>query len=372
METRVPAEVFSPGEYLSDELEARGWSQTELADILGRPAPHINQIVKGRRPVTPEIAKELAAAFGTSPMVWLNLEAAYRLHANAEPVSPRIAIRAKLRHAYPIREMMKRGWIESASDSGAVLRFFGISEPDQVPVLAHAAKRTGYAATLNGIQLAWLFRVKKVASTMLVKDYSERALKEAVPALRELLLEPEGVREVPKILADCGVRFVVVEHIPSSKTDGVCFWLDDKMTAPVIGMSLRLDKIDNFWFVLRHEIEHVLRKHGREEAIVDSEIDTGAPTRNEEEDVANAAAADFCVPEAEMRDFILRNDPLFREENVLNFAWRMKVHPGLVVGQLQRRTQKWQLFRPHLAKIRDLVVPVALTDGYGQTVPITA
>ena len=74
---RVPAEVFSPGEYLNDELVARGWNQMKFADIIGRTPTVVNQIVTGKRSITPGLAKEIAAAFGTSPMVWLNLEAAY-------------------------------------------------------------------------------------------------------------------------------------------------------------------------------------------------------------------------------------------------------------------------------------------------------
>jgi HTH-type transcriptional regulator/antitoxin HigA len=285
MDECVPAEVFSPGEYLSDELEARGWSQTDLASIIDRPAPLINQIVKGKRAITPEIAKELALAFGTSAFVWLNLDAAYRLHTSAEPSPSRITEQAervvreaRLRKLYPVREMAKRGWIESAKDADGILRFFGIDNPDETPRLAHAAKKTGYPSEMNGAQLAWLFRAMQIASAMPVKPYSETALREAIPILRTLLLVPEGVRQVPPILAECGVRFVIVEHVASSKIDGVCFWLDDEESAPVIGMSLRRDKIDNFWFVLRHEIEHVLRRHGCEEAMVDTEPEVPSET----------------------------------------------------------------------------------------------
>src|SRR5512146_1158303 len=179
MGERVPAEVFSPGEYLSDELEARGWSQTDLAEILGRPAPVVNQIIKGKRSITPEIAKELGAALGTSAMLWLNLEAAYRLHHYEEPTPTRIARHARLREKFPVSEMVRRRWIEPSDDpavlEGQVLRFFGISQIEETPRLAHAAKRTGYPGTINGAQRAWLFRVKQLAQAIPVKPYSEQA-----------------------------------------------------------------------------------------------------------------------------------------------------------------------------------------------------
>src|SRR6266851_942340 len=114
-------------------------------------------------------------------------------------------------------------------------------------------------------QLAWLFRARQIARSITVTEYSGKRLKAALHHLRRLLNEPEDTRHVAHILAECGVRFVLVEPLPQGKIDGACFWLDPG--SPVIGMSLRYDRIDNFWFVLRHEIEHVLRGHGKREPI---------------------------------------------------------------------------------------------------------
>lgn len=74
---RSPAEAFAPGEILKEELKAREWTQRDLAEILGRPFVLVNEIIAGKRGITPETAKELAAALGTSPEFWLNLESAY-------------------------------------------------------------------------------------------------------------------------------------------------------------------------------------------------------------------------------------------------------------------------------------------------------
>ena len=91
----MPAEVFPPGEFIRDELKARGWSQGDLARIIGRPLQVVNQIIKGKKRITPETAVELAAAFGTSPDAWLNLETAYRL-SQVGPADPEIAKRARM------------------------------------------------------------------------------------------------------------------------------------------------------------------------------------------------------------------------------------------------------------------------------------
>jgi len=91
---REPAEVFPPGEFIREELEARGWTQGDLAAVLGRPVSAINEIINGKKRITAETAKALAAAFGTSAQVWMNLENTFRL-AKAGPPDPEISRRAK-------------------------------------------------------------------------------------------------------------------------------------------------------------------------------------------------------------------------------------------------------------------------------------
>ncbi len=73
-----PARAVAPGRIVKQELEARGWSQKDLAAVLGRPEQAVSEIVNGVKQITPETALELAQAFGTSPELWMNLEANYR------------------------------------------------------------------------------------------------------------------------------------------------------------------------------------------------------------------------------------------------------------------------------------------------------
>jgi HTH-type transcriptional regulator / antitoxin HigA len=74
-----PAEVFPPGDYLRDELEARGWTQRQFAKIIGRPLQTVNGIINGKVAVTATTAKEIAEAFGTSAELWMNLQGSYDL-----------------------------------------------------------------------------------------------------------------------------------------------------------------------------------------------------------------------------------------------------------------------------------------------------
>lgn len=89
-----PAEVFPPGEFIRDELESRGWTQGDLARILGRPLQAVNEIINGRKRITAETAKAIGLAFGSGPEIWLNLEMAYQLHTSDEP-DPKIEERAE-------------------------------------------------------------------------------------------------------------------------------------------------------------------------------------------------------------------------------------------------------------------------------------
>lgn len=79
MNERIPAEVFPPGEFLADEIVERNWTQSEFAEIIRRPIRVVNEIISGKKAITPDTARELAAALGTSPQYWLNLQTAYDL-----------------------------------------------------------------------------------------------------------------------------------------------------------------------------------------------------------------------------------------------------------------------------------------------------
>lgn len=94
---RAPAEVFPPGEFLREELEVRSWTQMEFAKIIGRPVRLVNEIVVGNKTISATTARKIGAALGTSPLFWLNLDAAYQLYQSAGSVPARIAKKARTR-----------------------------------------------------------------------------------------------------------------------------------------------------------------------------------------------------------------------------------------------------------------------------------
>jgi HTH-type transcriptional regulator/antitoxin HigA len=373
MSTRKAAEVFPPGEFIRDELEERGWTQTDLAKIIGRPLPTISLIISGKKAVTPETAIELSEAFGTSPDFWLNLETAYRLSKASSEDGGAIRERARLFEMAPVKDMEKRGWIKAVSTveelRSELSGFFSLLEVEK---LRMAARTSIESSELNTEQLAWCVRALRLAQSVPVRNFTSSSLRECISQLRALTDFPENIRHVPRVLGEAGIRFVVVEDLPKSKIDGAALWLGDAWDKPVIALSLRYDRIDSFWHTLFHEVSHV---ENRDTYIVD--VDLVSPNRclsdealSEIEKRANADAAKMLIPSDSMQAFIRRTKPFYSSAKIIQFANLMKIHPGIIAGQLQFKKEiDWAVHRKMLVKVRDILVSGALTDGYATTIP---
>lgn len=371
-EARRPAESFPPGEFLREELEAREWTQSDLADILGRPLQLVNEIIAAKRRVTPETARGLAAAFGTSAQFWLNLEATYQSFLLDEPDRD-VERRARIYLKAPVKEMIKRHWIQVSEQVDVlekrVLNFFEINNLDEEPDFCpHAARRSTTYSSLTPGQLTWLFRVKHLARTISVGAFSPEKLEPAFQNIRALLKSPEDIRLVPRLLTQTGIRFLIVEPLPKTRIDGVCFWLDEG--SPVIAISMRFDRIDYFWFTLLHEVGHVRKRDGITQITLDTDLGaTLAPEeleRPEHEKEADRFAAEILIPRNEMEDFMYRARPLYSKARIQDFARAVGVHPGIVVGQLHYRGEvPYSADREMLVKVRDIVTKAAVADGWG-------
>ena len=375
MEKLAPMPVDHPGSFLKEELDARGWLQADLAYILGMDAGQLNKIVGGKADINSDIAVSLGDAFDMSPEFFMNLQKLYDLN-RAKKADPGVRTRANWLSIFPIREMIKRGWIEDSEPSLLdlqMMRFFGknrvsdIPFVNDIPLAPHAAKKSGYEK-ITPIQYVWLTRVRKIAEQIECPPYSEKSLRASLAAIRSHMMEKEDFIRIPHILHKSGVRFVLVEALPGSKIDGVCVWIGDQ---PVIGMTLRLDRADNFCFVLRHEIEHVLNRDGMEASF--SPVDEYDPeARGEEngaEKAADDAAAEFCVAQALLESFILRKSPFISERDVLTFASRIEINPAVVVGQIQKKTKRYTFLRKYQTSIRDYLLEWQYKDGWGTQAP---
>ena len=375
MENRSIAEAFPPGEFVKEELEARGWTQEDLAEIIGRQTSVVNAIINAKRAVSPDLANDLGAAFGTGPEYWMNLETMYQLFIKSD-ADDSISRKARLFDLAPIKEMVKRGWIKETKDIGVlesrVLKFLERKSVEEDSKLLYAAKKS--TATANPAQVAWVCRAKKIARGIRAARFSDKSFADALAKLRELRANPEDTRYASKILGDAGVRLVLVEGLSKGRIDGATFWLDQ--FSPVIAISMRYDRLDHFWFLLSHECGHVKNRDalgGKPILDIDLVGDNATPFEEKTniEQHVDIFAEEFLVEKDEMESFINRVRPLYSKQKIKNFAARIGVHPAIVLGQLQYRKEvDWSHSREMLVKVRDILISSTLTDGWGHTLPI--
>lgn len=371
-----PTDLFdgslSPGEVLRVLLERRGWTQEDLAVITGKSRKTIHEITSRKGGVTAEMAVALGAAFSNDPADWLRLDAMHRLARAQDRAVSDVERRAQLYRLAPIRDMQRRGWIKDTADiaelEAELKRFFGVNSLDAQPALRVATKRREPDEPLSPTQTAWCLRAKQLAAALQVGPFSATHFPVAERELRELAAYRPEARNLPRVLSKYGVRFVVVETLPGAKIDGAAFWLDEK--SPVIAVSVRYDRLDGFWHTVMHEWSHI--RHG-DALSVDLDL-VGESARldadlSDKERRANKEAAATLVPPDALESFIGRVGPLYSRQRVIQFAHHVKIHPGIIVGQLQHRKEiGYSALRDMLAKIRDVITETALTDGWGKTI----
>ena len=332
-----PARVSPPGRILKRELEARGWTQKDLAEIMGRPHQTINGIINGNKQITSETALELADALGTSAELWTNLESKYRLHLAKKERKhssndSNITRKSRLYSLVPVPEMVKRGWLAAADSveemEGQVCRFFNISCIREKPQLALSCRQAEDRTPKTSAQVAWARRVENIAREQIVPKFDRKRLGAAIPEILSYASTLEDIDLVSKKLRSLGVRFIILPQLSKTFLDGAAFYLEDE---PVIALTLRYDRIDNFWFTLMHEVGHVVAGH--KGSYLD---DMDNLEVNQEETEANQLAASWLLDEQALMSFVRNTKPYFSEKKVLDFAKLQQRHPGIVVGRLQR------------------------------------
>lgn len=332
-----PYRPITPGEIIKEELDARGWTQGDFAEITGKPLQAINEIIAGKKAITPETAILFSEALGTSPEFWLNLESAYRLDLLCQEnrKSELVSRRAKLYNLVPVKELIKRGWIKHAKSieqlESEICGFLGIPNLD-IPVTVGVNFRKSNAGIIdNPALMAWVKKAEIEARKISCTAFELAKLKRAMKVLNVLSSNDDNVHHIPEKLREFGIRLVFVPHLPQTRVDGAAFWLDK--TSPVIVLSLRMDRVDNFWFTLMHELVHVVETHHGNRGFIDRDI-TEEP-EDETEKKVNQDARDLLIPSDRFKDFIDRTKPYFSRNAVISFARELGIHPAIVVGRLQ-------------------------------------
>ena len=346
-----PARPVAPGRILRRELEERGWTQQDLAGIVDRPPQVINQIVQGKKQITPDTAIELAQALGTSAELWTNLEAAYRLQlaAQREP-GDAIARRSKVYALAPVRELTKRGWVEDPADQDVLesnlLEFLDLRSFDEpLPQAANFRCSPAHTPDQRGLY-AWTRRVQILAAQQTTGAYDRSELEAGIPGILKLAQRPEQVSEVPRALLALGVRCVIVPRLERTYADGAALRAGEQ---PVVALTLRLDRLDNFWFTLMHELAHLVLGH--EGSFIDETGDP-APAAKPIERQADRWASNRLMPARPYRAFLAERRSRFPLDAVTAFAESIGRHPGIVVGRLHHDGKlNYKYLRKALVKV---------------------
>lgn len=358
--TFTPAEVFPAGEYLRDELEERGWTISEFAEIIGRPIQAVSEILNGKKEITTETACAFADALGTTPELWLNLQTNFRLHearsASEGGLSP-VARRARLRGLVPLSKAKSRGWLPETEDldqlEAAACEFLELASVDEQPSFALAARRSNSNDPISPEQVAWLAHVRSVGRAQPVSSPFDRAGLEALAAElpKRTSVGPAALCRVPDWFAECGVKVVFSEGLPGGKLDGAVTFLADGR--PLIGLTTRGDRFDSVLFTLLHEAAHLTLEHITPggQSIVD--LDVVADQSDPIEQAANSQATGWLFPNG----FSVESASV---PAILRAADSFDVHPSVVIGQVQRRSGNWSRYRTKIPKVRPDLVEAGL------------
>lgn len=330
-----PDYVSPPGDTLAELLEEREMSQAELADRTGRPKKTINEIIQGKTAITPETALQLERVLGVPASFWLKREQQYREFLARQDDTEHLGQQVGWLNSVPWREMAKRGWIEQCDDTvdqlRAVLRFFGIASPNQWEAVAAAFRQSQAFAANEMAVAAWLREGERLAQAIDCAPFDADRFRHALQEARALSREnPEqGFVRLPAICAPAGVAVVIVPELPQTRLCGAARWLTP--TKALIQLSLRYKRDDQFWFSFFHEAGHILL-HGKREAHLDEED----RERTEKEEQANRFAANLLIPPDALGVFLGQRRGPISQVQVEQFAAKLGIAPGIVVGRLQR------------------------------------
>ncbi len=334
----TPDVVSPPGETLLEKLKEIGMTQAELANRMGRPKKTINEIIKGKASITPETALQLERVLGIPARFWNNREQLYRQYLTRRAETERLAQSIDWLRNFSIKAMVNLGWVTKFEDDvqqlAELLNFFGVVSPNQYEMIwgkfeVSFRKTTAFESSPFDLS-AWLRQGELEAQNIQCTPFSSEKFIEALTRIRNLTTAPPEVfqPEMVQLCAAAGVAVVLVPQLPQARVSGATRWLTPDKA--LLQLSLRYKTDDHFWFSFFHEAGHILL-HGKSKLFLE---DDGKDDKKEEE--ANAFAADVLVPTDSLAEFLAgRPGGRISKIAVREFAERLGIAPGIVVGRLQ-------------------------------------
>lgn len=329
--------ISPPGHTILSILEERELTIEQFAQKIGHSAAVAQKILDGTHAIDVDLAHRLSMAVGASENFWMAREHDYRARL-AEPENVRVGSLDDLISRLPICDMRKFGWIEntrSKSDQIAeCLEFFGVSSLAQWQgryenAFQQAAYRRSTAyASCEVSTAAWLRQGEIETQNYEVSDWSPKVLESQIHHFRRLTWYKSPALFLPKLknsLGKAGVKFAVVRAPKGCSASGAVRILADG--TPHVQFSFRYLSDDQFWFSLFHEIAHLLLHYDRMPILENTEL-----TEEHCEREANEYAAQVIAPTSYREEMLSLGGSRF---SIIEFAKKVGVAPGLIVGQLQ-------------------------------------
>ena len=340
-----PIPTPSPVAAIEFMMDQRGMTRRDLIPFIGS-ASKVSEVLSGKRDITMAIARALHKHLGIPAEVLLQDPSVsfdneeldldwkrFPLKAIAEWAGIKDTRNLKDRAEEIVRASMNR----AGGQQAAATALFRKNDLTRVN-----AKADRYALT------AWCWQVMAQANEAL-PSAEYRADTVTPEFLREVATVSrfgDGPRLARDVLAGLGVALQIVPHLPRTYLDGAAMWVDGDR--PVIGLTLRYDRIDNFWFTLLHELAHLGRHlDGDESTVFYDDLSLRGPRRETTavEDVeieADTWAEDALVPPSDDWEMSLFQEVLSPME-VMELAQKYEVHPAVIAGRVRYEQRNYRL-----------------------------
>jgi HTH-type transcriptional regulator / antitoxin HigA len=337
-------DAVHPGEIVSEYVEFHGWTQRDLARRTGLTPKTISEICNGKAPLTPTTALALEKVLRRPAHFWLNLQRQYDEAEARNRELRKSALWTGWARKFPLKDMKRLRFSLPAgrSDVDALLTFLGVSSPESWDAV-WTASNVAYRQTRKFVQSAeaisaWVRETELTAEQMETAPFDEARLRASIGELRRLTREKADsiLNPVQSICAGFGVAVVLVPELPHCGISGSAQWLSDKKA--LIGLTLRYKTDDQLWFTFFHELAHILLHRKKKTLIVDNAADDLSdriidPEMQGYEAEANQFSVDTLIPPAALSEFLRART--FTNESIYDFAEKIGVGPGILVGRLQ-------------------------------------
>lgn len=323
-------------------LEQAGLTQRDLVPFIGSRAK-VSEVLSGKRRITMPIARALHEHFGIPAEVLLQ-------EPGASLADPLAGIEWD---RFPVKAMAKLGWIPKVKDlesrSEELIRDL-IRRAGGPAVAGGALYRKNDHARANAktdpyALKAWCWKVLADANEARppVSYRSGTITLDFLAQLARLSWADEGPRLAKEFLAQHGIALVAVRHLSRTYLDGAALKLADG--TPVVGLTLRYNRIDSFWFCLLHELAHLGRHMDSDgDAVFVDDLtlrETDGARRNLKEAQADQWAEEALVPNALWETSEARRNPT--PMAVVSLSRALQVHPAIVAGKIRHEQKNYRL-----------------------------